>query len=79
MDRFENRIIKGTHASRYIASYAKMGGRFNKKAGHSEFEEWLRSLPLELTDEEIDHISEMARNGKMEFEFDVKRFMESRK
>ena len=79
MNRHDNCLIKGTHASRYIMSYIRMGGNVSKRAGRSDFEDWLRSLPLDLTEEEVDHISDMANSGKVEFEYDAKRFIENRK
>ena len=72
---FENKVIKGIHTSRYIMSYIRAGGKISKRAGYSEFEDWLGSLPLSLTDEEIDYISSMGRNGKLELEIDAKKFL----
>ena len=76
MERFDNAIIKGTHASRYIMSYLREGGspRYRDK-----FREWLKSLPMELTKEEIDHILEMYSNGKLEFEINAKSFLKNYK
>ena len=56
-------------------SYIRAGGKISKRAGYSEFEDWLGSLPLSLTDEEIDYISSMGRNGKLELEIDAKKFL----
>ena len=76
MVRFENSIIKGVHASRYIMSYLRSGGEIRYS---DKFREWLKALPLELTDEEMDHIVEMYSNGKMEFEFDASQFLKNYK
>lgn len=76
MERFDNAIIKGTHASRYIMSYLREGGspRYRDK-----FREWLKALPLELTNEEIDHILEIYSNGKLEFELNANHFLKNYK
>ena len=76
MERFDNAIIKGTHASRYIMSYLREGGspRYRDK-----FREWLKSLPMELTEEEIDHILEIYSMGKLEFEINAKSFLKNYK
>ena len=76
MERFENAIIKGVHASRYIMSYLREGGEANYR---DKFREWLKSLPMELTEEEIDYIVGIYDNGKMELEMDAKRFLKNYK
>jgi Ca2+-binding EF-hand superfamily protein len=76
MVRFENTVIKGTHASRYIMSYLRSGGEIRYS---DKFEQWLKALPLELTEEEIDHIVEMYNCGKIEFEFDAQQFLKNYK
>ena len=76
MERFDNAIIKGVHASRYIMSYLREGGEANYR---DKFREWLKSLPLELTKEEIDHILEIYSNGKLEFEINANHFLENYK
>ena len=48
MERFDNAIIKGVHASRYIMSSLREGGEARYR---DKFREWLKSLPLELTKE----------------------------
>ena len=77
MDKFENIAIKGIHASRYIASYIRVGGTISKRAGQSDFKDWLKSLPLGLSEEEMDHIVELAVNGKMEFEDHARKFLKN--
>ena len=76
MERFDNAIIKGTHASRYIMSYLREGGEANYRG---KFRKWLKSLPMELTEEEIDHILEIYSNGKLEFEINAKSFLKNYK
>ena len=76
MERFENARIKGVHASRYIMSYLREGGEANYR---DKFREWLKSLPMELTEEEIDYIVGIYDNGKMELEMNAKRFLKNYK
>lgn len=75
MNEFENKIIKGIHASRYIASWAKKGGHFGRgKCGRFDFRKWLKSLGLE--DDEVHHIYRLADNGKLELETSADKFMD---
>ena len=76
MERFDNVIIRGTHASRYIMSYLREGGEANYRG---KFRKWLKSLPMELTEEEIDYIVGIYDNGKMELEMNAKRFLKNYK
>ena len=76
MERFDNAIIKGTHASRYIMSYLREGGEANYR---DKFRKWLKSLPMELENEEIDHIVEIYDNGKLELEVNASRFLKNYK
>lgn len=74
---FENVKVKGIHATRYIMSYIRMGGNLAKRAGRSEFENWLKSLGL--NEDEIWSISEIAQNGKMELEMSATKFLAENK
>ena len=76
MERFDNAVIKGVHASRYIMSYLREGGEANYR---DKFREWLKTLPMELTEEEIHHIVEMYSTGKLEFEINAKSFLKNYK
>ena len=76
MNSFDNAVIKGVHASRYIMSYLREGGEANYR---DKFREWLKSLPMELTEEEIDYIVGIYDNGKMELEMNAKRFLKNYK
>ncbi len=66
---FENKLYKGIHATRYIASWRNAGGRWFAY----EFRDWLRSLGL--TDDEIREIWNIAVNGKLELENSAERFI----
>lgn len=59
------------HYSRYIASWLNAGG----KSFGAPFKEWLRDV-LELTDEEVKDITDMAREGKLELELSAEKFLE---
>ena len=76
MNRFDNAVVKGVHASRYIMSYLREGGEANYR---DKFRKWLKSLPMELTEEEIDYIVGIYDNGKMELEMNAKRFLKNYK
>lgn len=74
---FENKVINGVHASRYIMSWLRSGGTFNIRGeGYYEFKEWLDSLGLE--DEDAEYIVQLARNGRMELETSAKLFIKNR-
>lgn len=71
---FENIMINGyIYATRFIASWIKAGGTFNKFGDFIKFENWLKSL--ELSKEDIRCIKFLATNGKLELEEDAKRFL----
>ena len=57
-------------------SYLREGGEANYRG---KFRKWLKSLPMELTEEEIDYIVGIYDNGKMELEMDAKRFLKNYK
>lgn len=63
---FENKIIKGIHTSRYVASWTKEVGKITYK-----FRMWLMSLRIDgepLTNDEVQYIYNYATNGKLELE-----------
>ena len=69
---FENKVIKGIHISRYIASWIRARGRL------SNFDEWLMQLEIDgekLTEEEIQDIWNFACCGKLELESDARKFV----
>lgn len=71
---FENVLIRGCHASRYIMSWIREGGTFTTSGlGYYGFGNWLKSLGL--NDLEIDIITDIARNGKLELEMSAKQFL----
>lgn len=70
---FENKIIKGEYATRYIASWLRVGGNLRYGKDVDNFQEWLSSIGL--TEEEIYHITELARCGKLELQTSAKSFL----
>lgn len=76
-DQFENIVIKGVHATRYIMSWIRMGGEVHRLNGQSDFGDWLKSLGL--TDEECDNIVRIATNGRMELETSAKQYLKNLK
>lgn len=65
---------RGLYKSRYIASWANAGGKFND--GH--FYEWLLSIEFDdghMSEEEADEIYDFARGGKLEFEHSAEKFL----
>lgn len=76
MTRFENKLIRDIYATRYIASWMKMGGDFSRhRGGRFDFKDWLESLGLDK--DEVNHIYNLADNGKLELEYSAKKFIES--
>lgn len=71
---FENIMIDGyIYATRFIASWIKVGGTLNKPGDLTKFVNWLKSL--ELSENEIYSIKFLATNGKLELEDDAKKFL----
>ena len=46
MDDFKNKPIHGIYATRFIASWTKMGGMLYTKEDLDDFRAWLSSLSL---------------------------------
>ena len=73
---FKNTQIKGyTYATRYIASWIKVGGKLQCNKDIVDFEEWLKSLNLD--EEDINKIIFLATNGKLELEVSAKKFLKT--
>ena len=71
---FENKIIEGIHATRYIMSWVREGGQLGRRGeGIDDFHEWL--LSLGLTDDEAREIEFIAMNGKLELETSARAFL----
>ena len=74
---FDNKQIDGyTYATRFIMSWVRAGGSLRKNGeGYDDFYNWLLSLGLNKND--ADDIKFLAENGKMEFEYSAKKFLEN--
>ena len=70
---FENKIINGVHATRYIMSWIRSGGDLKYGGGIEGFNEWLTSLGLTI--EEVTYIRNLAQNGRLELEYSAKQFL----
>ena len=76
MSEFDNKVIRDVHASRYIASWAKMGGHLGRgPKGRFDFSFWLESLGLST--DEVNHIYNLATCGRLELETSARNFMKS--
>ena len=75
MDEFENRLIRGIHKSRYVASWTNSQGPIRRGG---LFEGWLRMLTIDgekLTEDEVQEIVYYATNGKLELQEHAKQFL----
>ena len=70
---FENESIRGIYATRFIASWLRMGGMLCTGKDVDNFRSWL--LSLGLNSDEVWTIMYLATNGKMELEVNVKAFL----
>lgn len=79
MYNFENKRCdngNGIHYSRIIASWV-VANNLRGTLFNDNFKDWLRSL--ELSDDEVQDIYEMATNGRMECENHARKFIASNK
>ena len=75
MDMFENKAINGyVYATRFIASWIKVGGQLGTGKDIEDFKDWLKSIG-EVSEDDIDHIVYLATNGRLELEDHAKRFL----
>ncbi len=71
---FENIMINGyIYATRFIASWIKVGGTLNKPGDLTKFVKWLESLGL--SKEDIRSIKLLATEGKLELQENAKKFL----
>lgn len=59
--------------SRFIASWISVGGNLKTGEDLDRFKEWLRSL--EVDEESVQDIYDMATNGKLELETSARKFI----
>lgn len=70
---FENKKFNDIHATRYIMSWVRMGGKLKYGKDVEDFNNWL--LSLGLSEEDADYIVLLATNGKLELEVNAKAFL----
>ena len=70
---FENKKFNDIHATRYIVSWVRMGGKLRYGKDIEDFCNWLSSIGL--SEEEVNYIELLATNGKMELEVSAKAFL----
>lgn len=71
---FENKIFEGIYYTRFIASYVKVRGKIDP----DEFRDWLKSLIIngkKLSEDQVWDIYNLATNGKMELETNLKYYL----
>ena len=73
MSDFENKSIRGIYATRFIASWLKMGGMLCTGEDVDNFRSWL--LSLGLNSDEVWTIIYLTETGKMELEVNAKAFL----
>ena len=75
MDMFENKAINGyVYATRFIASWIKVGGQLRTGKDIEDFKDWLKSIG-EVSEDDIDRIVYLATNGRLELEDHANRFL----
>lgn len=70
---FENKVIKGEVATRYIASWLRVGGQLYYGEDIDNFYNWL--LSLGLTEDEAYDILHLAGTGKLELQTSAQHFL----
>ena len=70
---FDNKLINGVYASRYIASWVRAGGGLYYVEDIRNFYKWL--LSMGFTEDEAQHVKRLAENGKLELEIQAKQFI----
>ena len=70
---FENKQVGCIYATRFIASWVKVGGTLRYGKDRDDFRKWLLSLGLNQND--VDHIVFLATTGKLELETDARKFL----
>lgn len=69
-----NTKVHGINKSRYIASWANAGGKFDD----GRFYDWLLTIEFDdghMSEEEADAIEDFVRGGKLEFEIGAQNFL----
>ena len=75
---WSNKTKCGIEATRFIASWVRVGGTLRTGKDYDNFEAWLRSFKVDgknLSEEDVEHITNLAWCGKMELEHLAKEFL----
>lgn len=75
---WSNETECGIYVTRFIASWIRKGGTLRFGEDYENFETWLRSLKIDgkhLSDQDVYHITHLARNGKMELENSAQKYL----
>lgn len=78
---WSNKTECGIHATRFIASWIRVGGTLETGRDYKNFEAWLRTLKVDgenLSEQDVKHISDLAWNGKMELECSARQFLKQK-
>ena len=74
---FENKLINGyVYATRFIASWLKVGDNLSSGKDIATFRRWLESIG-ELSKEDINDIINLATNGRLELQEHAKEFIKN--
>lgn len=80
---WRNETECGIHVTRFIMSWVRVGGTFSCVGdGYDDFREWLNTLMIDgepLSDQDVNHIMDLAVNGKMELEYSATKFLTQKK
>ena len=75
---WKNETECGIHVTRFIMSWVRSGGELRYGKDYEDFEEWLNTIKVDgknLSDQDVNHIMDLATNGKMELEYLAKEFL----
>ena len=79
---FTNKTECGIYATRFIASWLRMGGTLKNGKDYDDFSDWLETLKVDgkpLSEQDVNHIVELAKCGKLELEISAKQYLKALK
>lgn len=77
---FTNKTECGIYATRFIASWLRMGGTLKFGEDYDDFRGWLETLKVDgnpLSEQDVNHIVDLAQNGKLELEVSAKQYLKA--
>ena len=78
---WKNETECGIHVTRFIASWIRSGGSLRYGKDYDDFREWLGTITVDgknLSEQDVNHIVDLAQNGKMELEYLAKQFLKQK-